>query len=208
MKIVAISDTHALHRHLSIPDGDILIHAGDITRKGDLSELADFNKWLGLLPHQYKLVIAGNHDLCFENKSDIARSTLSNCIYLQDEEINISGIKFYGSPWQPWFQNWAFNLPRGEAIREKWDLIPLDTDVLITHGPPYQISDRLTQGLCVGCEELLAAVKKIQPQIHIFGHIHEGYGIVKSDETLFVNASSCNYAYKASNEPLIVEMKS
>ncbi len=206
MKIVAISDTHALHRHLIVPDGDVLIHAGDITRKGDLSELADFNGWLGSLPQQYKIVIAGNHDLCFENQPKIAREILSNCIYLQDEEITISGIKFYGSPWQPWYQNWAFNLPKGKEIRQKWNLIPTDTDVLITHGPPYQIRDRLKQGMCVGCEELLTIVKKIKPQIHIFGHIHEGYGIVKIDETQFVNASSCDYLYKASNQPLILEV--
>ncbi len=206
MKIVAISDTHALHRHLSIPDGDVLVHAGDITRKGDLPELADFNEWLGSLPHQDKIVIAGNHDLCFEQEPEIARDTLSNCIYLQDEEIIISGIKFYGSPWQPWFHNWAFNLQKGEQLRQKWDLIPADTQILITHAPPYQIGDRLKQGNCVGCEELLDAVKRIKPQIHIFGHIHEGYGKIETHETQFINACSCNYLYQAVNQPLVTSL--
>jgi Icc-related predicted phosphoesterase len=212
VKIVAISDTHALHRHLSIPDGDILVHAGDITRKGDLSELADFNQWLGSLPYQYKIVIAGNHDFCFEEQPEIARSTLSNCIYLQDEAITISGIKFYGSPWQPWYHDWAFNLKRKEELREKWERIPDDIKILVTHAPPYQIGDRLREGLpsnggeCVGCEELAIAVKKIKPMIHIFGHIHEGYGIIDTENTKFVNASSCNFAYQPLNPPLAIDL--
>jgi len=90
--------------------------------------------------------------------------------------VIIEGVKFYGSPWQPRFFDWAFNLDRGEEIKKKWDLIPMDTDVLITHGPPYGILDLTHEGEKVGCEELMKAVLRVQPKIHIFGHIHEAYG--------------------------------
>jgi predicted phosphohydrolase len=117
LMIVAIADSHGLHRKLRIPDGDILIHAGDLTRSGNIGELDEFNEFLGGLPHRHKIVIAGNHDFCFENNMEESARRLTNAVYLQDAETVIKGIKFYGSPWQPWFYDWAFNLPRGEALR-------------------------------------------------------------------------------------------
>ncbi len=205
MKIIAISDTHGLHGSLKIPEGDVLVHAGDLTRHGTLEDVIDFNNFLGTLPHPHKIVVAGNHDFCFENDRKTCEKILTNCIYLQDQEVTIDGVRFYGSHWRPWFYDWAFNLERGPDIRAKWELIPEDTDVLITHGPPYGIEDLTAQGDSAGCQELLEVAEKIKPALHIFGHIHEGYGISSNGVTTFINASSCDQLYQPVYQPLIYE---
>lgn len=207
IRMVAISDTHGLHRGLTIPGGDILMHAGDVTRRGTLADLEAFNAFLGELPHQHKLVIAGNHDWCLQNEPQAARRLLTHALYLEDEAATVEGIRFYGSPWQPWFFDWAFNLQRGAEIRAKWDLIPDDTEVLVTHGPPAGFGDLTTRGVRAGCEDLLAAVARVRPRFHIFGHIHEGFGVWEGSpaETTFVNASSCDADYRLANPPLVLD---
>ena len=205
IRLVAISDTHGLHRHLTIPDGDILIHAGDITGHGQVEQVADFNEWLGTLPHRHKIVIAGNHDFCFEDQPVETAALLTNCIYLFDEAITLDGLYFYGSPWQPWFFDWAFNLQRGAEIRAKWELIPKETDVLITHGPPLGYGDLTSRGECVGCTDLLESVRQKRPKLHIFGHIHEGYGVKRNQHTTFINASSCNLQYRPVQRPIVFD---
>jgi predicted phosphohydrolase len=177
LRLVIISDTHGLHESVSVPDGDILVHAGDITMDGRLSDAVAFDRWLGALPHRRKVVIAGNHDFCFERDPAKSRACLTNAIYLQDEAAEIEGLKFYGSPWQPWFFDWAFNLARGPELRAKWNLIPADTDVLVTHGPPQGCLDMTRRGEPVGCADLAAAVRRLKPRLHVFGHIHEAYEI-------------------------------
>lgn len=203
LRIVAISDTHARHRSVDVPPGDLLIHAGDITRKGDMDEVRDFNDFLGSLPHPTKIVIAGNHDFCFEREREAASALLTNCIYLQDEATLVDGLKVYGSPWQPWFFDWAFNLQRGAPLRAKWDLIPADTDILITHGPPFGQGDRTARGEAVGCRELLAAVERVRPRVHVFGHIHEAAGVTHAAHTTFINACSCDLQYRPSLPPIV-----
>ncbi len=189
IRIVCLSDTHGNHRRLAVPEGDLLLHAGDITRRGELDILEDFNRWLGELPHPQKLIIAGNHDFCFEREPEAARAAITNARYLQDDAVEISGLKFWGAPWQPWFFNWAFNLHRGDALAAKWALIPGNTDVLMTHGPPFEILDRTTRGYDVGCRDLLERLGQFKPKLHLFGHIHEAAGVRWKDGTLFVNAS-------------------
>jgi len=205
LRIVCISDTHARHRQLVVPDGDVLVHGGDLTRRGSREDVRDFDDWLGTLPHPHKVVIAGNHDFCFE-RHDWARAWITNATYLQDELIEIAGLRFYGSPWQPRFFDWAFNLDRGLPLRRVWAKIPTDVDVLITHGPPMGILDRTARGEHVGCEELLAAVARVRPRLHVFGHIHESAGRIDRDGTIFVNASSCDLHYHASQSPIVVEL--
>jgi len=202
LKIIAISDTHGLHESLKIPDGDVLIHAGDLTRHGSLDDVLEFNDFLGSLPHPNKIVIAGNHDFCFEKDRKACEELLTSCIYLQDQEVIIDGIKFYGSPWQPWFYDWAFNLQRGPEIQAKWELIPKDTNVLITHGPPFGIGDLTFQKDHAGCADLLDVVERIKPAVHIFGHIHEGYGVIKRKDTTFINASSFDQLHRLVNLPI------
>ena len=205
VKIVAIADTHNLHRALTVPAGDILVHAGDMTSRGTKEEVEEFNDYLGGLPHRHKIVIAGNHDLCFEREPELSASLLTNGMYLEDEAITVNGIVFYGSPWQPAFFNWAFNLERGPEIREKWDLIPEGVDVLVTHGPPFGYGDETARGEKVGCRDLLAVVQRRKPRAHIFGHIHEGAGIYSSAHTKFINASCCDRWYEPVNAPVVFE---
>jgi len=206
MKCIAISDTHGMFSEVAIPDGDILIHAGDILGHGSLSELKVFNDWLGNLPHKFKIVIAGNHDWCFERDEEASREILTNAIYLQDESINIEGISFYGSPWQPWFLDWAFNLQPGRELKDKWDLIPDNVDVLITHGPCQGILDKTDSGDNVGCDELRKAINRVQPKYHICGHIHEGYGILSSDGCNYINASINTVRYMPINPAIIFDV--
>lgn len=180
-----------LHRRVEIPDGDLLIFAGDMSVCRTLQDVAGFNTFLKSLPHKYKVVIGGNHDHLLASSPDLARKLLSDAVYLQDENITIEGIKIHGSPWQPIFNTNAcdaFALPRGRVIRKKWDLIPEDTDILITHSPPAGIMDE-DGGVSHGCTDLLHAVQRIAPVFHIFGHIHNYNGMQRIACTTYVN---CN----------------
>jgi Icc-related predicted phosphoesterase len=209
VRIVCISDTHGQHAKLRVPDGDILIHAGDFAAFGDTPiEIIDFNQWLGTLPHRHKVVIAGNHDWMFERHPGAARELLTNAIYLENSGTELAGLKVWGSPVQPEFNNWAFNVARGAAIRRYWQMIPASTDVLITHGPPYGVLDTAhptTDHL--GCEELAEAVQHVRPRLHVFGHIHGGQGQQNSDGTLYVNASVVNEAYQLVYAPQVIEIE-
>lgn len=196
MKIVAISDTHMRHDRLEVPDGDVLIHAGDFTRRGAIADVEKFNAWLGTLPHRHKIVIAGNHDWCFQLTPARAREALDNAIYLEDEATEVEGVRFYGSPWQPWFLDWAFNLQRGPDLAAKWAMIPPGIDVLITHGPPLGFGDRVHGGELVGCADLLARIEVIKPRFHISGHIHEGSGVRWTEHTTYVNAAVLDERYE------------
>jgi Icc-related predicted phosphoesterase len=206
IRIVAISDTHGRHDRIRVPNGDVLIHAGDFTMEGTLEEVFAFDRFLAALPHAHKIVIAGNHDFCFERDPEAARAALVHALYLQDNAVEVEGIRFYGSPWQPWFFDWAFNLPRGEALREKWDRIPCATQVLVTHGPPLGRGDRTFDGRSVGCEELAKAVDRVRPRLHVFGHIHEGAGTSRDARTLFVNACACDLEYEAVHAPIVIDL--
>ncbi|NHI93984.1 MAG: metallophosphoesterase [Candidatus Lokiarchaeota archaeon] len=204
MKFVCMADTHELHHHFKVPKGDVYINAGDFTNLGEKRAISSFNEHLASLSHDYKIVIAGNHDMMFEKNPKLAKSLLKNCIYLENTSIEIEGIKIYGSPHTPWFYDWAFNLQRGKPLQEKWALIPEDTDILITHGPPLGHGD-FVKNSSEGCEDLLHRIQEIKPKFHIFGHIHEGYGITKEGKTTCINASSVDENYKPNNEPFIFE---
>lgn len=208
MKFVVISDTHGQHEKIILPKGDAIIHAGDLSKKGSTPEVIDFLKWYSQLDFKYKFFIAGNHDFLFEQNADLVDALMpQNLIYLYDQSVTIEGIKIHGSPIQPWFHDWAFNRQRGTDIQRHWDLIPADTDILVTHGPPAGILDRLSIDLEVGCENLLHTVKKIKPRFHIFGHIHEAYGIFQEDGTTFINACILNEHYEMQNEPWTFEFE-
>lgn len=186
MRLVVISDTHGIHRDLDLPEGDVLIHCGDITNTGEFEILADFNAWLKTLDFNHKLVIAGNHDLTLE-KLD-GHQFITNGTYLLDEQIVIKGIKFYGSPYVPKIGTWAFGLQDIFHKNRTWNRIPNNTDVLITHGPPKGTLDRTTTEEA-GCGVLGNKVIEIQPKFHFFGHIHESHGIYRGFRTTYHNAS-------------------
>lgn len=218
VRVVAISDTHTYHNDLILPHGDILIHAGDFTFTGKEHEVRSFGEWFKAQPHQHKVCISGNHDLSFERNRIDAMNWLFNgknwinedFHYLQDNEIIVKvgdrNIKIYGSPHQPWFHNWAFNLPRGPQLEQVWDFIPNDTDILVTHGPPQGILDMCDHGERVGCDDLWRRVMALDLKLHIFGHIHESYGTEVINNTTYVNASSCNLDYRAINQPIVIDI--
>jgi hypothetical protein len=215
MRITLISDTHTKHRNITpdLPGGDLLIHAGDIMNSGyDENDIWEFLQWFES-QDQYKsqVFIAGNHDRLFENNFDKVKNILIEYPYISylwdtaltyvNEEANES-CKLYGSPWQPEFYQWAFNLPRnGEDLKEKWFWIPKDTDILVTHGPPFRHCDEAPFGGHVGCELLRERVDEFPPKIHVFGHIHAGYGYKFHNGTHFFNASVLNERYNYENKP-------
>jgi Icc-related predicted phosphoesterase len=214
MKIVMISDTHSKHRMINdLPDGDLLIHAGDFSVTGTYEEVFHFNNWLGEIKHKYKngiVLICGNHELTFcpskKQYSPYIKGLITNATYLENSGVEIEGIKIFGSPIQPEFYDWGFNRKRGDEIRAEWNKIPEDTEILIVHGPPYGIGDNLPGYKdSVGCKDLTERIEQL-PNIKlvVFGHIHSGYGVKKHKEVTYVNASILDNAYKMKNEPIIV----
>ena len=249
--IVCISDTHS-SGELNLPNGEILIHAGDLTRKGSRSELEQVLSWFKSLTNfRLKLIIAGNHDVAldqtyyetqwrrFHSKKEDSEQIINmfkdpklqekyGIIYLQDQTFvdPKTQLKFYGmfvslneisklrvfcfSPWQPEFCAWAFNVKRdSEQIRSIWNQIPLDTDILITHGPPYGILDSTTRNEHVGCKVLYERLQLVKPKLHVFGHIHEAYGKQQGDgqqlSTIFVNAATCDLRYHPVQLPIVID---
>lgn len=191
MKLALFSDTHALHGQINIPDAEILIFAGDMTHCRTARDVSNFNSFLKSLPHRHKIVVGGNHDHRLARDQEKAKLLLSEAIYLLDDFVVIAGITIYGAPWQPIFNDRAcdaFALPRGKALKEKWDMIPADVDILVTHTPPAGILDQ-NGPVCHGCSDLTAAVAVIKPKYHIFGHIHSHHGMVKYGSTRYIN---CN----------------
>ena len=220
MKITLISDTHTKHRYCEadLPGGDLLIHAGDFMNSGyHKDDVIEFLEWFSSIKgYDKKIFIAGNHDRIIENDPTWSLLTIadySNIIYLQDEDFALydmdedSSIRIYGSPWQPEFCDWAFNLPRnGEEMKGRWDSIPEDTDILITHGPPFGYLDIPGgQSIRVGCEMLRYRVDEIKPKIHVFGHIHGSSGYYFNGQTHFINASILNEQYDYTNLPVSFE---
>ena len=205
MKIICIADTHNKHQDINIPSGDVIVHAGDFSESGTRSETLNFLKWFSSLPHNYKILIPGNHDFYLEKNLEILDEIIpSNIHCLIDSGITIENIKFWGSPYTPGNGRWAFNKTRGEEIRQHWKLVPDDTDFLITHSPPYGVLDELDNKIHIGCEELLKHIKNTDIPHHIFGHIHDDYGIMRTRNTIFINASCLDNRYRPINNPLAI----
>jgi Icc-related predicted phosphoesterase len=209
MKLAFYSDTHRKHDKVSFNNGDFLFYCGDLTSRGSISDVEKFAKHMATLDYKYKIAIAGNHDFCFENEQKLDAERIFKdyeIIYLNDSGITLEGLNIWGSPIQPWFHDWAFNRARGEDIRTHWELIPPNTDVLLTHGPPMGILDKCYHGARVGCEELLKKVLEVKPRIHAFGHIHEEYGILEQHGITFINACNLNESYKVINPIIEIEI--
>lgn len=207
MNITLISDTHGYHDQLNLPGGDMLLHAGDVSGRGRVSEVKRFFEWFSRQDYTHKILIAGNHDFFFEvaSQESIEQMIPEEVIYLNDSGVSIEGIHIWGSPISPFFFNWAFNRQRGAEIDQHWQLIPKETDILITHGPPYGILDDTARGEKVGCEDLLKKVEEIRPRLHVFGHIHEAYGQLTQKGIKYVNASVVNLHYQVVNPPIVLE---
>lgn len=209
MRIVCISDTHNKHKDIVIPEGDVLIHAGDFTNRGTYKEFCIFVNWLSEIKHNYKKIflIAGNHDFIMESNPSVASELSEHCEYLLDKEYIYDGLKFYGAPWQPTYFNWAFNVNRGTAIALKWKMIPEDTNVLITHGPAWGILDKNKNGDSCGCKDLLDRLSYLDElKLLISGHIHEDYNQIYIGKTHYVNASICNILHEPINPPIVIDL--
>lgn len=215
MNLTFLSDTH--NKHNLIPTdyllgGDVIIHSGDVSSRGTESEIDAFLNWYSKLPYTHKILIAGNHDFFFEAASkhiiDAKMAKYPEITYLNDSGVEIEGIKIFGSPVQPYFHGWAFNRI-GEAINEHWDKIPLDTNILVTHGGPLGIgyNNVTLEGQDVGCPYLAIKITELSDlKIFCQGHIHEGYGSYQIDNgPLFLNASVLNRRYEMQNRPITLE---
>lgn len=217
LKIVCLSDTHNQHSLIQVPAGDILIHAGDFTVQGEMSEVLAFNRWLGRQPHRHKVVIAGNHDRGFERDPDLYRSLLTNAHYLENSGIELEGFRFWGSPVTPWNHNMAFNVQAPEALAQIWAQMPDDIDILITHGPPAGILDTAADGSAMGDQALLERLGELQldgqaPRLHIFGHIHPaaGHTMVNWDpeqHTLFINACQLDADHRPHQQIPVIKLE-
>ncbi|KAG7349509.1 metallophosphoesterase domain containing protein [Nitzschia inconspicua] len=227
-RLVIISDTHGQHRNVHLPKGDILIHAGDFTKTGEVGTIQDLSRYFEESGFAEVVVIAGNHDMTLDPEyyqrkwqrfhriphdcQAVQAAIEQNCHYLKDSTwTSLSGLNFYGSPFSPDFFDWAFNRPRGPPIRQVWDKIPsqeeLPLDILITHTPPLGRGDLTQEFVLAGCYDLLQSIQtRIKPRVNIFGHIHEGYGTSFDGQTLFVNASSLDVRYQPIHRPIVVDV--
>mmetsp|Transcript_25727 Transcript_25727/g.45149 ORF Transcript_25727/g.45149 Transcript_25727/m.45149 type:complete len:249 (-) Transcript_25727:36-782(-) len=224
IRFVVISDTHGKTSKLTVPPGDILLHCGDFCRKGgSLEQVEAFNDFLRLQPHAAKIVIAGNHDFCFDHSSFFylkathglkatympldPQQTLTSATYLKDSGFVLCGYKIWGSPWVPRFSKTAFSIPADSAtLRERRQEIPRDTEILMTHCPPQGVLDLSRKGVAGGCLRLAERVREVHPLVHVFGHIHEGYGYLQTRRTLFINAASVTKNYRGVNAPFVVDL--
>lgn len=229
MKLTFVSDTHNRHDEIDTGTGDVLFHCGDATGQGSFREISNFLKWYAEQDYAHKILIAGNHDWGFEREPGIYEKMCEDLgiTYLNDSGVTIkcfdtgSDIKVWGSPVQPEFCNWAFNRsiynshPRYAPIKPHWDMIPDDTNILLTHGPPWEILDRVMSFLStvsggdefenVGCPHLKEAIlDRIKPEIHAFGHIHEEHGQKRIDDTNFINAAQLDDQYSVAYKPVSV----
>ena len=201
MRFVLVSDTHCTHERLDMPEGDVLLHAGDFTNSGNIQEISFFNEWLKKLDYKHKIVIPGNHELLFETDYFMASSILTEAIVLNQTSVMLDGIKIYGEPRQPRFFDWAFNVDR-DRLADVWTLAPEDADVVLTHGPPYRCGDFSEyQQENVGCYHQRAWIEKNQPKLVVCGHIHPGYGKYKIGNTDVINA-----AIMPNNDPIIYDI--
>jgi predicted phosphodiesterase len=214
MKIVAMSD---MHGHLpEVPPCDLVLLAGDLTptKSHKLTYQAhwldtDFRRWLEKLPARKVIGIAGNHDFVFEQAPHLLPRDLP-WTYLQDSGTTWEGLKIWGTPWQPWFYDWAFNADP-ERLRRQWFLIPNDTDILVVHGPPRAFGDAVPRGeekfeLC-GCPQLLERIQEIRPKLVVFGHIHEGRGEWQLGPTRLANVTLMNAKYEPEHAPWVWELE-
>lgn len=208
--ITFISDTHGKHDEITkdLLGGDFLIHSGDISPQGTYWEVYYFCKWFSKIPnYKHKIFVAGNHDWLFQREPERAKEILrlfKNITYLQDELVELDGVKIYGSPWQPEFHGWAFNLPKnGGELQSKWDMIPNNIDILVTHGPCFGHLDKVIgRNDNLGCELLVKKVEEVKPKIHCCGHIHTGRGIKQTENTLYINSSVLNEQYNYHFQPI------
>lgn len=215
VRVVCLSDTHNQHwKFPTLPAGDVLVHAGDFTREGTQREILDFNDWLGQQDYHYKIVVPGNHEVLFQESWFTARGLLSNANHvLNDQGVEILGKRFWGSSWTPEFCGWAFGYGQREG-ELRWTQIPVGLDMLITHGPPSLVFDttfdkKTKQLKNVGCRPLRREVfERARPRFHVFGHVHQSYGLDTIDGIVCANVSQLDerYAQEVHRRPVVLDI--
>lgn len=205
MRLICLADTHNLHHEIPIPDGDVLIHAGDCTDGGTRNETENFLQWFSSQPHKHKILVPGNHDFYFEKKENL-QNVPDNIHLLIDSGLEIENIKIWGSPVTPGINNWAFNRERGNQIKKHWEQIPIDTDILITHTPPFGILDEIGSGIKLGCEELKRILQIVQPKHHLFGHIHNASGSIIRSGISYSNLSILDERLRIMYSPKSIDL--
>ncbi|MDB2687266.1 metallophosphatase domain-containing protein [Mariniblastus sp.] len=210
MRIVITSDTHGKHDALAELSGDVLIHCGDFCdgfhpNPVDIQRIDD---WFGRQSFRHVLCVGGNHDFVAQDRTQVESVLFQNATYLQDSSVTIDGIRFYGAPWVPTLQRWAYYLSDDE-LREKWELIPDDTDVLITHTPPWYILDSPRDAsVHCGCSHLAARIATLNLRLHCFGHNHSSYGRVVREGVTYLNASAVDSDFEIANPPFVIDIES
>lgn len=127
-------------------------------------------------------------------------------MYLEDSGIRLYGYTFWGSPWTVEHNPGAFTRKSEAELARRFAEIPDSCDVLITHSPPYGALDMAGYTRHVGSESLLAAVQRVRPQLHLFGHLHDCYGHLFADGTHFINSAACNNRYQLVHQPFVVDL--
>ena len=212
LTLVCVSDTHGDHEAVTLPGGDVLVHAGDITAHGTESDLLRFLEWFGTRDFSHRLFVAGNHDGFLERDAGRAARLAreAGVTWLNDSGVTLEGVAFWGSPITPRFLDWAFMRDPGADIERHWAMIPEDTDVLVTHGPPFGVLDEIERegGKTerTGCPSLLARIDAVRPALHLFGHIHEGRGRITRGDVTHLNVSTMNRHYRIAHPPVVVEI--
>ncbi len=197
MRIVHVSDTHNMHRMLKeLPKADIIVHSGDFTMTGTKNEAVDFINWFCDLPYRHKIFIAGNHDFCMFNAT--VEGLPENVYMLNRSDVTIDGVRFFGIPY---FVESEISGEDEEYIKT----VPNDCDILITHMPPFNILD-FSDGIHYGNMSLRKKIAEVKPSYHLFGHIHNNYGVTRQNGTVFSNAALLNDTYEINNKPRVFEI--
>jgi len=206
MKVICISDTHSMHYDIGdLTPGDMLIHAGDFTLRGRINEAELFADWMKDQPHRHKVVIAGNHDLCAEEYGALTKEVFESrgIHYLKDSSVELDGLLIHGAPWQPFFNDWAFNVEKEDDLYTKFKQAPNHTDILVTHGPPRGVLDKNKHGKMCGSYALRDRIMEINPMLFVCGHIHEARGQGTLGRTHCVNASCVDLRLRPLRSPEI-----
>jgi Icc-related predicted phosphoesterase len=202
VKIVIVSDTHDRHEELGVLRGDDLIHCGDsgLGFTGGADSVKRVDGWFARQRFELIIYVGGNHDFEVQARASRGERVFRHAFYLEDQVLTFGHLTFYGSPWIPELEHWAFFLPARE-LQKKWDLIPERTDVLIAHTPPRDVLDRNSRDKSCGCPDLARKVDLVKPRLHCFGHVHASAGVLLSRTTTFINASLVDGQYRTARRP-------
>lgn len=207
MKITIVSDTHGQPEALGELKGDLLIHCGDFCYDQSRAheDLESLNRWFSRQEFRLIVCTGGNHDFLVEERTTRTKQPFRHAVCLQDSGASLDGVKIYGAPWVPELSHWAHYRSDG-ALAEAWALIPEDTDILVTHTPPFGTLDTNSRGRQCGCRELQWRLDELRPRVHCFGHIHASADSMERSGTTYVNASLVDRSYKLARPPVTLDV--